>query len=233
MWALIEDDHIIIIIEYQSLLHSMSGNTFLSMSGIRVGLIRRIGRCVFVRLVQRRLIAAGYHWRRLNRCPRLTTDHRHHQRKLAHRHQPGTMCAGRIWYLLMGARSAHRTVMAMPEWFVMLLKGYWIVACINQEIRVVEVDSGLISKYHRRPVPMVPVLVMVFQYISQVTTIKTQSVASVLQSWETSSHYQTSLDRANNDMASNLPDQLHHDSRQALREIGSSSWYEEGPVIHR
>ena len=60
---------------------------FLPLSMTSIELISRIGRRVVVRIFQRCLVAAGYcsghpHW-----CPRLTPDHRHRRRMLAHRHQ--------------------------------------------------------------------------------------------------------------------------------------------------
>ena len=54
---------------------------------IRVELIRRIKRRVFICVVQRRLIVAGYHWRHPDRCPRLTPDYRYLQRMLVHHYQ--------------------------------------------------------------------------------------------------------------------------------------------------
>ena len=53
----------------------------------RVELIRRTGPRVSVRTVQRCLIAAGYHWRRPARCPRLTYDHRQRRHVWARWHR--------------------------------------------------------------------------------------------------------------------------------------------------
>ena len=67
--------------------------------------IRRIGLCVAVDRVRRRLVAAGYRSRHSDRCPRLTTDFRQCHCMLAHRHHTGTIRTGLIWYLLMGPGS--------------------------------------------------------------------------------------------------------------------------------
>ena len=62
-------------------------NSFLSASRIRVELIRRIGRRVFVCTVQRCLVSVGCRSRHLFWYPRLTPDHRRHCRMLVRRQQ--------------------------------------------------------------------------------------------------------------------------------------------------
>ena len=77
----------------------------------------------FFSAVQGRLVGVGYRPRHLDRCPKLTPNHCQRHPMLAHKHQTGTICTGLIWYLLVSPGSAHRTVMTVPECFVMLLKG--------------------------------------------------------------------------------------------------------------
>ena len=67
-----------------ALIRIMRRNRFLSPSRFRVELIRRTGRLVSARMVQRRFVAAGYHPRRPARCPRLTYEHRRQRRVWAH-----------------------------------------------------------------------------------------------------------------------------------------------------
>ena len=83
-WASIGDN---CIKKDRALLCIMRWKSYPSASTIRVGLIRRTGRCVFVRMVQRCLAVAGYRSRHPARCPSLTLDHRRRRHKLAHRHQ--------------------------------------------------------------------------------------------------------------------------------------------------
>ena len=69
----------------------------------------------------------------------------------------GTQTIGRNhshWSHLIFAdesRSANGTVMAVPECFLELLEGYWIVAS-KKQIRLVETDPGMKRKYHMGPV---------------------------------------------------------------------------------
>ena len=65
---------------------SWGKKSFLSAPRIRVELIRRTGRHIFVRTVQICLVAAGFHSRHPGRCPILTPDHHHHRGILAHKH---------------------------------------------------------------------------------------------------------------------------------------------------
>ena len=65
----------------------MRWRSFLSASRIRVELIRLIGRHVFVCIVKGCLVAAGYHSKHLDRCPRLPPDRRCHCRMFADRPQ--------------------------------------------------------------------------------------------------------------------------------------------------
>ena len=66
---------------------SWRGDRFLSTSKIRMELIRRIRRHIFVSMVQRGLAVAEYRSRYPDRWPRLTPDHRYLRRILVHRHQ--------------------------------------------------------------------------------------------------------------------------------------------------
>ena len=71
----------------RALILIMRRNRFLSSSKTRVELIRRTGRRVSARTVQRCMVAAGYRSRRPARCPKLTHDHRHRCRLWARRHR--------------------------------------------------------------------------------------------------------------------------------------------------
>ena len=71
--------------EDRVLLRIMRWKSFLSVSRIRVDLIRRTGRPVFARTVRGHLVAAGYRSRRPDWCPRRTPDHPCHHRMLSDR----------------------------------------------------------------------------------------------------------------------------------------------------
>ena len=56
-------------------IRNMRENMFLLGSRIRLELIRRVGRRVFVRMVQRHFVATEYHSGDPDRCPRVTLYH--------------------------------------------------------------------------------------------------------------------------------------------------------------
>ena len=126
-------------------LHIMKENGFISASGIRVDLIRRIGRRVAVYKVQRRLVLAGYCSRHPDKWHRLTPDHR------------GTISTGSMWYLPMSPRPTSTTLIIL------------FLECNNplnfqEDDETFEHDHcsfkdwlGLISKYRIRTVQMIPV----------------------------------------------------------------------------
>ena len=72
----------------------------------------------------------GFHSRHPDRYRRLTPNHCRRRRMLAHR--TGTINTDLICYLLMSPSSASATVMGVPEFFVVLLRGWWIVASTEQ-----------------------------------------------------------------------------------------------------
>ena len=143
---------------------SLGGNRFLSVSGIRMGLIKPTGRSVAVLTAQIPLVVTGYRSRLPDRCPRLIPDHYKHRRMLAHRHQTGIIRTGFIWYLLTSSGSAHGTVMAVPKCFVVLMKGVWIVASKKQDDQSGRGWPWTHQQYRTRPALMFPILVMVYQF---------------------------------------------------------------------
>ena len=85
------------------------GGSFSSQDQIRMELIRRIGGCAFVQMVQRRFVAAWYHSGYLDKCPRLTPNNRcWHTGTRA-----GTIITGTMWYLLMSPGSASTTLVVL------------------------------------------------------------------------------------------------------------------------
>ena len=78
----------------------------------------------------------------------------------------------------------------------------------GMSITVVEVDSGLINKYHMRPVLTFPVLKPVCLQAVATVMIWSHPGASVWISWVIFSRYKMSLDHANKDPASNSPNEL-------------------------
>ena len=83
-WALVEDDH---TRGRPSLIRIMRTNMFISSSKIGVELIRWTERCVSAHIVQRHLVAAGYHSRSPARCPKHTHDQHCQSRIWAPRYQ--------------------------------------------------------------------------------------------------------------------------------------------------
>ena len=73
--------------EHRTLIRILKRNLFHSVFRIRVELIRRNGRCFFVRIAQRCLLAAGHCSRYPERFTRLNSEHRRCRAMLAHRHQ--------------------------------------------------------------------------------------------------------------------------------------------------
>ena len=67
--------------EDRQLLRMVRTNRFISTPRLRMQMIRRFGRRMSVRTIQRRLLAAGYWSRRPARCPRLTLEHRRRRRR--------------------------------------------------------------------------------------------------------------------------------------------------------
>ena len=83
--ALVEDAH---SKERPCPIRIMRRKRFISLSRIRVELIRRIGHRVSAHMaVQKRLVAFAYRSRRPARCPKLIQDHRHCPHVWAHRHR--------------------------------------------------------------------------------------------------------------------------------------------------
>ena len=141
--------------------HIMRWKSFISQSRIRVELLRRIGRRVVVRMVQRCQVAVGYLSRHSDRysdwiltivaaaaCWHTGTRNWNHQH----------------WsHMLFTDESIvnHYNCDGYDRVSVMLLKGWWVVAFKKRlefagtTIRVVKGDLGLIIKYRVRPVLIV------------------------------------------------------------------------------
>ena len=140
------------------LLHIMRGYRFLSASRIRLRLIKHIGCHVFVRKVQRCLVAIGYRsghryrWPRVTQNPVIATS----------------PCLSPCWWIVPSKKLMDfaATAVIMPQ-----------------------ADSGIISKYHTRPVLVVPVLMLGCQDTAVMVMIRMQSGPSVWMAWVLSSCY--------------------------------------------
>ena len=66
-------------------------NRFISSPRLRMQMICRIGRRMSVRIIWRRLLAAGYWYRRPARCHRFTLEYRRRRREEAQSVGPQTM----------------------------------------------------------------------------------------------------------------------------------------------
>ena len=73
--------------EDRQLLRMVRTNRFILAPRLRMQMIRRFGRQMSVRAIQRRLLSAGYWSRRPSRCPRLTLEHRRRRHEWGRRHR--------------------------------------------------------------------------------------------------------------------------------------------------
>ena len=86
-------------------LSTVTTNRFILAPRLRMQMIRRFGRQMSVRTIQRWILAAGYWFRRPARCPRLTLEHRRRRREWGRRH--------RVWDL----RQWRHCVFSDKSWF--------------------------------------------------------------------------------------------------------------------
>ena len=98
------------------------------VSRITLGLIGWIECRVSIWMVKGSLVSAGYHSGCPAWYPRLTSDHRHHQRRWILRHQNRNHQHYFVWYFLMSQGSAFTTMMVVPGLASVLVKGWWRVA---------------------------------------------------------------------------------------------------------
>ena len=166
----------------------MRQKLFLSMSRIKVNLIRRSGRPAFVCKVQRRWVAVGYRSRPPDWCLRLTPDHWSH-----------------AIFDYESKVSLHQSGRSAREFHLFL-------ACNNPLAFQQHDDKLRYTHYSCRgwlwqiATLMIPVLMLVWQHAAMV---RSQSGLSVWLSWAISRCYSTSLGHMNKYMVSSATDQLH------------------------
>ena len=125
---------------------SRGGRVFSQLSRIRVQLIRRTGRPIVVRMVKGRLVAAGYHSKHPDRCPRLTHHHRCRRRMLADIPQNWNH---RYWSHSISDDESRVSIYHFDHRageFHLFLGCNNPLAFQQRDVTVVEADYGLISK---------------------------------------------------------------------------------------